>query len=349
MNELARHIEHLLLSNDCVTVPHFGGFVTCHVPAERVDDEDLFLPPQRTVRFNPALQESDGLLVHSLMKTYRVEETEAKRKLHALVLELRQTLLENGSCDFGSLGVFAQNEDGEVSFAPCQAGIVCPEYYGLDALSFPLLSRLPAVVPTTDEAAATPTAATSDGQHITIRIPRRWVNVLTATAAAVVLFFLFSTPVKNTDTEALGGGTATASLYLPAVVSETVSADEEPMPSAASLPKDEAAVSETKAAPTEPRTDARPAVVEPETVETIAPETDTYCVVVASSVTEKNAHAFVEHLTRRGIEGAQVFKKGKMVRVIFPGYATEAEAYRQARTLRSMGGDLASAWVYELK
>ena len=34
MNELSRHIEILLLSNDCVIVPCFGGCVAHHKVAE---------------------------------------------------------------------------------------------------------------------------------------------------------------------------------------------------------------------------------------------------------------------------------------------------------------------------
>ena len=41
MIELERHIEILLLSNDCVIVPNFGGFMAHHVDA-RYDDEDGF-------------------------------------------------------------------------------------------------------------------------------------------------------------------------------------------------------------------------------------------------------------------------------------------------------------------
>ncbi|MQO83477.1 SPOR domain-containing protein, partial [Prevotella copri] len=33
MNRLERHIEILLLSNDCVIVPGFGGFMAHHVDA----------------------------------------------------------------------------------------------------------------------------------------------------------------------------------------------------------------------------------------------------------------------------------------------------------------------------
>ena len=45
MIELAQHIEALLLENDCVIVPGFGGFVAHYAPATHVKEENLFLPP----------------------------------------------------------------------------------------------------------------------------------------------------------------------------------------------------------------------------------------------------------------------------------------------------------------
>ena len=63
MIELAQHIETLLLENDCVIVPGFGGFVAHYSPATRVKEENIFLPPTRTIGFNPQLKLNDGVLV----------------------------------------------------------------------------------------------------------------------------------------------------------------------------------------------------------------------------------------------------------------------------------------------
>ena len=70
MIELAQHIEALLLENDCVIVPGFGGFVAHYAPATHVKEENLFLPPTRTIGFNPQLKLNDGVLVQSYMSAY---------------------------------------------------------------------------------------------------------------------------------------------------------------------------------------------------------------------------------------------------------------------------------------
>ena len=79
MFELTRHIESLLLRNDCVIVPHLGGFVTSFRPARWVREENLFLPPTRSVGFNAHLTINDGLLTQSYMQAADVSYPDAQR------------------------------------------------------------------------------------------------------------------------------------------------------------------------------------------------------------------------------------------------------------------------------
>lgn len=51
MIELAQHIEALLLENDCVIVPNFGGFVAHYAPATYVKEENLFFTSYPYHRF----------------------------------------------------------------------------------------------------------------------------------------------------------------------------------------------------------------------------------------------------------------------------------------------------------
>ena len=65
MIELARHIEILLLENDCVIVPELGGFIAHYQPAHYEENEGVYVPPIRTVGFNSQLTMNDGLLVQA--------------------------------------------------------------------------------------------------------------------------------------------------------------------------------------------------------------------------------------------------------------------------------------------
>ena len=54
MIELARHIEILLLENDCVIVPELGGFIAHYQPAYYAESDNIYFPPMRTIGFNPS-------------------------------------------------------------------------------------------------------------------------------------------------------------------------------------------------------------------------------------------------------------------------------------------------------
>ena len=96
MLELSKHIECLLLSNNCVIVPRLGGFVAQYTQAEHPADEDCLLPPRRTVGFNPLLTHNDGLLVQSYMQTYEASYPETLRIIEEAVDEIKAVLRNKG-------------------------------------------------------------------------------------------------------------------------------------------------------------------------------------------------------------------------------------------------------------
>lgn len=336
VKELVRHIEVLLLEHDCVVVPQIGGFVTCNVPARYIEEENLFLPPYRTVGFNEQLKTDDGLLVRSYADTYRIPEAEARKMLGARIRELQQDLWENGSYDLGSIGLLTMDEQNDIRFSPCQAGTVCPAYYGLDALMFPMW-----------EEAATGKSApfiplepeTKDKEkEITIRLKKSWLNNVAAVAAVVIMFFLFSPKAGNTGIVQGEQAEFTNLMFIQPTV-KTVTAQ----PVKAEPVKAE--VAPEKVQNSTPATAAPTQQIAPEAVQKPAG----YCVVVASAITEQNANAYVEQLHKRGYKEAQVYKNGKMVRVVFPGFATEAEAHAKMNSLSDESEEFAYAWVYEIK
>ena len=80
MIELAKHIEVLLLENDCVIVPGLGGFIAHYRSCVYNEDTGEFCPPARTIGFNPQLVMNDGLLVQSYMQAYNTDFPDATRK-----------------------------------------------------------------------------------------------------------------------------------------------------------------------------------------------------------------------------------------------------------------------------
>ena len=104
MIELTKHIEILLLENDCVIVPELGGFIAYHQPAHYEEDEGVFLPPIRTVGFNPQLTMNDGLLTQAYMQTYHTDFPDAARKIAIEVSELKEILYSEGVVEMQGVG-----------------------------------------------------------------------------------------------------------------------------------------------------------------------------------------------------------------------------------------------------
>lgn len=141
MFELTRHIESLLLRNDCVIVPHLGGFVTSFRPARWIREENLFLPPTRSVGFNSHLTINDGLLTQSYMQAADISYPDAQRLVERDVEHVKDILLREGEFTFDGIGKLLQRLDGHYDFIPIEAGVISPELYGLDAVSVPLVHR----------------------------------------------------------------------------------------------------------------------------------------------------------------------------------------------------------------
>ena len=294
-----------------MVVPQFGGFVTMASSATREEMEQLFFPPIRVVRFNPDLTEDDGLLTTAVREQLHCSPTEAKRHIQRLVLDLRQQLLSDGQVDFGSIGLFSQDEDGRVSFSPCQAGVVTPCFFGLDAFPMPKLTAAQRNGHRRGSRSAQfAHGAAHDSQLITIRISKRSLKNTLAAAAIILLCALFSSPLE-----------------------ETVRSNQ------ASL------------LPSEPTTELREATPSSESVTEVSSENEpagNYCIVLASNVSLKNANRYVETLHQRGFTNARVYNNGKMNRVILDGFQTKEQASEKNTELHHTNSEYASTWVMAL-
>ena len=117
--------------------------MTHNINARYEEQEHLFLPPLRTLGFNPQLNINDSLLVQSYIEAYDISYPEALQRIEDEVEELRQHLQNEGSYELNDIGTLALNEDGNYVFTPCEAGILTPALYGLSSVE---MNRLDAHV-----------------------------------------------------------------------------------------------------------------------------------------------------------------------------------------------------------
>lgn len=186
MLRIVSHIERLLLVHDCVIVPKFGGFVLQTVPAVQDKDEHIFHPLRKEIRFNVTLQHDDGLLPESYMQAYVADYRRARLMLEEDVEEMKESLRRYRKLSMGELGVFSMGEEGQMIFHPGETDLFCLASYGLPVFHFPAL------------------APVSQKKKDTLYIPvsRRLIRTFVASAAAIALFLIVSTPVEDVNQDA---------------------------------------------------------------------------------------------------------------------------------------------------
>lgn len=332
MIELDRHIEILLLSNDCVIVPGLGGFMAHHVDARFDEADGTFLPPLRTLGFNPRLTMNDSLLVQSYIEAFDISYPEALRRIEAEVEELRQHLESEDCYELNGLGTLRLNSDGNLEFEPCEAGILTPNLYGLSTFELmPLATEEPKATDSNEET-LDETVLTEEPADSAITIKMSWLRNAVAVAAAVLAFFMISTPISNNN--------ATLDVQQSAFFK---------LPQHHASQDDDALNPSTSA--TDSTTCQEESIKASEDIveETIA--TPTYTIVMASQVTQRNAEIFIAQLNKADYTKArlQTSSKTNMLRVVYGSYSSQEEAIDTLRSLRKQSKQFSDAWVLEVK
>jgi hypothetical protein len=195
MIELTQHIEMLLLENDFVIVPDFGGFIAHYNQAEKADGECTFCPPTRTIGFNPQLTLNDGLLIQSYMSVHDLDFSGATKMVCEEVKHLKETLHEDGVVKLPNIGELHYTMHHTYDFVPYKERTVTPSLYGLEAFEMKPLAVL------RKETHRSHTAADGNNRRsFTIRINRTLARNAVAAVVAIGAFFAMSTPIENTYT-----------------------------------------------------------------------------------------------------------------------------------------------------
>lgn len=343
--ELDRHIEVLLLSNDCVIVPDLGGFMAHHVDARYDDGDGMFVPPIRTLGFNPQLRMNDSMLVQSYIETYDISYPEALRRIEAEVTELRGHLETDGSYELTDIGILRLNAEGHIEFEPCEAGILTPELYGLSSFEMAPLPVASVVNHTARQAETkklSPAQNTDDSGKTpdegAITIKMSWLRNMVAVAAAVIAFFMIGTPVSNSEKAA----DVQQSSFIN-VSPHHRAASAEGGETVAAYPADDIAV--------KPYDVVEPVATEHKDEIQAAPVsngTPYFCIVLASMVTESNALSFIAQLENKGFSDARINVTDDKRRVVYGRYASHEAAHEALKKLRSKDGAFKDAWVLKL-
>lgn len=227
MKELSRHIETLLLENDCVIVPGLGGFIAHNKPAEFKESANIFCPPLRTIGFNPQLTINDGLLVQAYMQAYDTDFPDASRKIENTVSQIKETLYKNGQAELDNIGTLYYTMAGVYGFEPYYNAFFSPDLYGLGNFSISPLSALSTSERHEDVTdirieTKSPLNINSAKKDKKLHMAKRVAEHAVGIAAAILLFFILSVPVENTYLDNASYASLGAETMLDAIRSKSV-------------------------------------------------------------------------------------------------------------------------------
>ncbi len=322
--------------------------MTHYINAHYDDSDKTFLPPTRTIGFNPQLTMNDSLLVQSYIEAYDISYPEALRRIEDEVNEIKQYLSNEGRYEMNDLGVLSMNENGVYTFEPCEAGILTPDLYGLNSVEFTKLADeevkqvefVKESVAVEEPKPATVIRQTSvfdyddeeeDERTISIRVSL--LRNIAAACIAIIVFFAISTPLGNNGDSAMLKSKIDTGLLNRIIPKDITS----------SYANVKYVKQETPAVAKKNVQNAQPS--EKQSNAAIDNKEPFYSIVLASKVARKNAAEYVDRLHKKGLNEAQVLAgEGISTKVIYGHYATRGEAYSALGKLNDQR-EFSDSWV----
>lgn len=367
MIELAQHIETLLLDNDCVIIPGFGGFITHYTPAKIDIDNGICLPPCRTIGFNPQLKLNDGLLLQSYMAAYDINFPQALSKVEKEVNALIKTLHEDGYTELPNVGELHYTIHDTYSFTPYTVKFNTTGLYGLDSFEIKPLSELKTVAPIEEKPVRKPYIQPKEEKAprkpISLHIGKDFIRYTAAVAAAILFFFFLSTPIENTYTEKdnradlffsglFENSEGTSIITSPIAVNSAIEQNQKTTNTAkATKPVvvKEVVVAKAKTEEKPELKNTTPETTEIKTATTQETQSATvnkkFHVIVGSTLDRKKAEELVQTLNNKGFNQAQVLDNGSRLRVCINSYANREDAEKEVTALRN-SSEYSDAWLY---
>ncbi len=330
MISLDRHISRLISTHECVILPGVGAFLSHRIPAYYNAEEQVYMPPRRTLGFNNRVTVDDALISTSYMKQYGISHKQATNMLNEDIKTLKKELSLKGELYFGELGILSMNVEGTISFKPSETGIDDPENHGMMPLPIATLSQK------------------KKEKTIIIPINRNRIAQYVAAAVAIVFMFLFVTPLsdhtfQNNKKASLGSFASPEQISMMQQVSA-------PAPTTTSSKICEIhPISDVKQAPIIIKEEVKTAAEAINKPQATANEIQEECkqtihhVIVASTPNREKAQLAITELTAKAAIEYSVVECNGRFRISAGSFKTQQEAHAALATIQKTFSD---AWIY---
>lgn len=371
VNNIERHIAKLLLSNDCVIVPGFGGFMAHHIEAYYDEENRLFYPPQRTLGFNQQLTMNDSLLAQSIVEECDMSYPEAINAIEEKVAEMKQVIESKSRLAFNGLGTISIGENGKYDFTPCKTGILTPTLFALDSFEIKNLKegtsqkeeKARAVCEEEamkqenvlhgsedennvthgntnhDLADGTLSVAAAEEETATQKSHRLWIwRDIAAACILVLVFFLIPAPTGQHNRPAMSSAQPSAEMIIKMMPKDITTGEPSEKAIKEAMQKTDSITALKKAMAEKKRGSEEEADT----------HSEYYTVVLASKVSKAGAERLVQKINRH--EGMQAcVKTGKSGTLVTHGSFETREQAQKERNKLTENDEFADCWVMHVK
>lgn len=356
MIEVAQIIEHLLLQNDCVIVPGLGGFIAQDCEACYVKEENIFLPPYRSVSFNPRLAMNDGLFITEYAMLNGLNYADARNAINNEVANIRHQITKYGKFTFPGVGTLEAAKTGNFEFTPLICGIDSPEHFGLDSLYVPTIKELTKAVPAVE-------VNSTEKETVTVNIRKNVVRYVATIAAAVAIFFVCLLPFSGFDrniSEANMFQSVWSFITNGATTAPSRPSELEITSPRAFSAKGSAKAGKVSAASANGSAKEKATGVNAEKQKEMSAAAKAkkeaaenahkpYTLILASAIPYEGAQKMVNDLKHAGLKDARIVDDRNMLRVVYGHYANSAEASQALREGRALNPVFDHAWILAIE
>lgn len=134
--DLAPYIRELVLLNECVILPGFGGFETSYSAARYDNFKRQMLPPTKKVHFRQDYIKGGGVLESHLCERLHINEEQAKVLIDEYIKDIQSRLEQSNEAMVAGMGLFTKGLGGMLNFTPFEEENYLADSFGLDALPF---------------------------------------------------------------------------------------------------------------------------------------------------------------------------------------------------------------------
>ena len=128
-------IKSLLISNEKISIPNLGSFISKYKSAEIDNKTGEITSPTKEIFFDESLKEDDGILVSALM-SLNLSEKDAIKEIDHFRTSILKKIDFNSKFEIEDLGSFNRNDKKEIVFISTLKDFILPENIGMSSLSF---------------------------------------------------------------------------------------------------------------------------------------------------------------------------------------------------------------------